>query len=260
MFDAVARLERAAAFFVGPMARSGGVWCMGTACPWCFLDAMHGDYSEALRNYADLLFCREMSDRPHLVNAAWHVVSDLIEQAERNGVDSGLTEISQPPGATETIGNAAVHPTQVGPRPSVQDLLTSTARSRNRAAGKSAASSWLGPERGAASSSSTELALVSAAAASAAVVPAIPAERAQFEVWGGKSTKWIPYDTEAQSLLQVAYMSKEKVRVRSAGQLYEVNTDPSCLQQVRADRDPGTECNVRRVRIVDSAGELDAMY
>ena len=260
MLEAVARLDCAAALSVGPMAHSGGVRCMGTACPWCFLDAQHGDYSQVHLNYADLLNSAEIQERPHLVKAAWHAISDLIVQAERNGIDSGLSEISLSAWAAEAIGNVAVHPTLFAARPPLTPSTAGSAKSRNKIAGKSAPSSWLTMEKEAASSSSSALAVVPAAAASAAVAPGIPGDRAQFEVWGGRSTKWVPYDAEAQCVLRVAYLSKQKVRVRSAGHEYEVNTDPLCLQQVRADTDPGKKGNVRRVRIVDSAGELDAMY
>ena len=32
------------------MAKHKGVWCLGVACPWCILQAEHGDYEQGHRD------------------------------------------------------------------------------------------------------------------------------------------------------------------------------------------------------------------
>ena len=78
------------------MAKRKGVWCMGVACPWCFFQADHGDYAEAQRQYATTMARGDFQDRPHLAQAAWHAISDVIEQARRNGVDPHMPSMVPP--------------------------------------------------------------------------------------------------------------------------------------------------------------------
>ena len=243
------------------MAKRKGVWCMGVACPWCFFQADHGDYAEAQRQYATKMARGDLQDRPHLAQAAWHAISDLIEQARRNGVDPHMPSMVPP-----------VHAQHVPPLPEMWlhgfDFWHT-----------SGTSSHFKQRTGdAASSCSTEhvsiFRPIGAEAASARVAERssqdrqhnwpIPPPRAQFQAFGGKRTGWCVYDEAAQEILREAYTRKATAVVQvehgCRRYSYAVNTDPAVLTQVRSDLRADLHSNVRKVRIVDLWGQLETVY
>lgn len=243
------------------MAKRKGVWCMGVACPWCFLQADHGDYAEAQRQYATKMARGDLQDRPHLAQAAWHAISDLIEQARRNGVDPHMPSMVPP-----------VHAQHVPPLPEMWP--------HGFASGKTSGTSSHNKLRtgDAASSCSTEHVSIfgptGAEAASARVAGRssqyrqfhwpIPPPRAQFQAFGGKRTGWCVYDEAVQEILREAYTrwATAAVQLEHGGRRYSyaVNTDPAVLTQVRSDLRADQLGNVRKVRIVDLWGQLETVY
>ena len=93
------------------MDRPSNIWCFGAACPWCILEADHGDYSEAQRKYKEAISGSALRERPDLANAAWHAISDIVEQAQRNGIDPRIpTLYAQPWYAVEVWPHAVLAP------------------------------------------------------------------------------------------------------------------------------------------------------
>ena len=234
---------------------------MGVACPWCILEAEHGDYAEAQRQYATTMASGDLHDRPHLAQAAWHAISDLIEQARRNGVDPHMPSMDPPVDAQHVPALPEMSP----------DRFASW-----QSQGKSSHNKQ--PTGGASSAGSTDHVRIPICSRSEAAraggaawwshdrqqsLP-IPPHRAKFEVYGGRKTGWCVYDDVAQEILREAYTRKDTAVVRVAGShgdhSYAVNTDPASLTQVRADLRGDQHGNVRKVRIVDLWDQLETAY
>jgi len=241
------------------MLTLGNVWCLGVACPWCSLQGVHGDYADARRRFAAVMSSGELRDRPHIAWAAWHAITELIERRPVGEIDAPMGAVPQPADAGAVFPHAAVHPSIFSP------LLTTSSSSLHNKMKPRQPESYPGADsrqksrQHPGSGSSHDPCAPSALHEWPQTPSWIPADRAQFEVWG-EATKWIVYDEDAQRLLRCGYLRGEKVTVRSGDHVYEVNTDISCLQQVRADRQEASQSNMRRVRIVDTAEILETMY
>ena len=235
------------------------VWCFGVACPWCLLEADHGDYSAAQQSYQKAVCGSSLRERPHLANAAWHAISDIVEQAQRNGIDPGIpTLYPQPSYAAESWPHANLAPS----------VIAATAAA-------SSAEGWL--SHGGASTSSTvppapparapreqwsgdHAARPSWKKAKKAEPAPIPPERACFQVWGGRGTKWITYEETVQTILREAYSRHARVNfVGPGGKNYEVDTHPDVMTQKRTDLHPDEQCNARTVRVVPREDDLFAV-
>ena len=241
------------------VSMSGGVWCPGVACPWCVLEANHGDYRDAMHRYDKAMSSDILSDRPHSAQAAWHAMMELLIRGKANGVVP--QDLEGPPQPT------------LGAEKSIMDTSLAIMGYHNTMASSSSNKmprtwNWLGvdtvppppppPATGGAAYNSAASSSTVAVAAFQWLV--IPADRAEFQVWGGKSTKWISYDADVQKRLRTAYAAGETVVVESGGHRYRVDTRPGHLEQVRADRAAGMHNNVRKVRIQDTHDVLDAVY
>ena len=62
------------------------IWYLLVACPWCILNVDHSDFLGAQRGYRQTIRGRHLHGWPHLAKAAWQAISDIVEQAQRNGM------------------------------------------------------------------------------------------------------------------------------------------------------------------------------
>ena len=233
--------------------------CRGVGCPWCFLTAKHGDYEAAQHCYSRIISSPELRVRPHLAMAAWHAISDLMEESSDPAVAAVFPAVARPEYASGAMLHAAMHPNIIAATHTMQAASerfpwrTSSSGPSKRHRGQD---TWM--SSGASSSSATGTGRQQASLQSAC---GIPVERRSFQVWGGNKTKWLTYSEEAQTILRAASVNGEEARIRTDdGTEYIVNTDRRALTQVRAGRRPGEHCNKRRLRIGDSRGELEFDY
>lgn len=247
--------------FGNKMQKLRGVWCMGVGCPWCFLEAEHGDYVAAQRQYAAFMARNDFLDRPHLNCAAWHAISDVVEQAHRNGVYPPLVRVDPPHSAQHVLALPGTAP----PRFATSQEPSSSSHCRQPTASASSGGE-VEPVRipGDNLFATTRVRTQPWLSTGEQYSLPIPPNRARFEAYGGKKTGWCAYDDASQEILREAYTRKDIAIVRVDStygtRSYAVNTDPAHLTQVREDLRADQHGNVRRVRIVDLWNQLDAVY
>lgn len=202
------------------MLTLGNVWCLGVACPWCILEAVHGDYADARRRFAAVMSSGELRDRPHSAWAAWHAITELIEQRPCGEVEALMAEVLQPADAGAVFPHAAPHPSTLSPSPTTSSSSFHQNMKPRHPEWCPGADSRQVSRQHPGSGSSHDPPAPGALHEWPQTPAWIPAHRAQFEVWGGKATKWIVYDKDAQRLLRCGYLRGEKVTVRSGDHLY----------------------------------------
>ena len=224
--------------------------CWNVACPWCVLQVAHGDYEQAQRSYRQALCDPRIHDRPHLGNMAWHAISDIVEQAQLQGIDLKIdSALEQPPYLARIAQYGALSPVRI---------LSSTAtpcwsgyKSSMRSSSalkclhdrpvRTPCEQWSGDHATSVPQKKVTI---------REPLPILP-ERACFQVWGGINTLWITYDKGIQRILQEAYKRHgiATFRSRSGKRNYEVNTDPEVMTQRRTDLATWETATVRKVRV-----------
>ena len=233
------------------MSPKADIWCVGIACPWCVLDVTHGDYEEAQRSYRQSILGPSLQTRTHLANVAWHAISDIVEQAQQRGMDPKIDiALEQPPHAAHNPPHCILSPQRIR-----ASAATGSPGGGVRSMSFSSASAWLGdpPEKKTRVQwSGDHAASASRKKAKKEEPPPIPPERACFQVWGGKATKWITYDDPTQEILREAYKRHGVATFHGAcgKRHYEVNTDPDVMTQKRTDLPSDVRITTRSVRVI----------